>query len=306
MLAQLLTEYGGTDRFQLADVPTPEPGPGELLIKIAVIGLNQIEVKIRRGWMQDQIPINFPAILGNEVAGTVEAVGEGVADWSRGDRVVGLVGSGAYCQFATARADQVTRVPDTLSLTNAATLPTAAETARRVIALLAPTTGETVVVNGAAGAVGTVAVQLLVQAGVRVVATAGEDNQAYLRDLGAEPTTYGDGVVERIRTVADQGVDAVFDAAGHGFLPDAITLLGGTTRLVTIADMAAADLGVTFSAGTADSITSADFEPMVDMAGSGGLATAVARTFTLTDLAKASQFSEEGHVRGKIVVLVDA
>lgn len=301
MKAQVLNEYGDADQFDLTDVPTPDAGAGQVRIRVQAIGLNPMDVRIRSGSLRDEMPTDFPAILGSDVAGVVDQVGEG-GGLALGLRVVGLAQHGAYAEYAVTRQDLVSPIPDTLDVKHAATIPTAAEASGRVIGLLDPKAGETVVVNGAAGSVGSAAVQLLVRAGVKVIGTAGEDNFDYLRRLGAEPAGYGDGVVDRIRGLAPDGVDAVFDVTNHGFVDAAIELRGGTDRIVTISDFAAGDRGITVSYGDQSKITSADFQPVVALAASAEFDTEIARTFAFDDLPAAHKLSETSHLRGKIVI----
>ena len=304
MRAQVLKDFGDVEQIVPQEVPVPDPGPGEVRIRVRAIGINPMEVKIRNGWLREEIPTPLPAILGSDVAGNVDALGEGVSGLSVGDRVVGLTEGGAYAEYAVARDEVLTTVPHLLDLEHAVTVPTAASTARRVMALLELQHGETVVVNGAAGSVGSAAVQLLRRMGVRVIGTAGEANQDYLRSLGAEPTTYGEGVVDRIRALAPDGVDAVFDATGHDFVDAAVALRGGTERIVTIADFAAGQRGITVSAGEASEIHREDFEPILALAASGEFVAQIAETFAFDDIRAAHRLSEGGHLRGKIVVTV--
>lgn len=302
MRAQVLHEFGDADEFTLEDVPTPDPEAGQVRVRVYAIGLNPMDVKIRNGWLREEIPTPLPAILGTDLAGVVDGVGAGATGLAVGDHVVGLADSGAYAEYALVRADKLAPIPAPLDYAHAATVPTAAETSRRVIALLASGAGETVVVNGAAGSVGSIAVQLLVRAGATVIGTAGADNQDYVRRLGAVPTTYGDGVVDRIRALAPDGVDAVFDVTGHGFADAAIALRGGTDRIVTIADFDAAKQGITVSASDASSITAADFAPVLAFAAAGDLVTEIAQTFPFAEVPAAHRMSEGGHLRGKIVI----
>lgn len=250
MKAQLLTGFGGVDQIVPTEVPEPHAGPGEVRLSVEAVGINLMDVKIQHGWLQSMFDTPLPALLGTDVVGVVDEVGSDVTNLTVGDRVVGLAESGAYAQYAVVRSSRLAVVPDGLEADRAVTIPTAAETSRRVLDLLAAQAGETVVVNGGAGSVGSAAVQLLVRDGVRVIATAGSDNQDYLRSLGAEPVRYGDGVEDHIRARATGGVDAVFDVAGHDFVDTAIRLRGGTDRIVTIADFGAAERGVTVSAGS--------------------------------------------------------
>jgi NADPH:quinone reductase-like Zn-dependent oxidoreductase len=172
-----------------------------------------------------------------------------------------------------------------------------------VLGLLEVARGDTVLIHGAAGAVGTVAVQLAVSRGATVVGTASEPNHDYLRELGATPVVYGGGLVDRVRAVAPDGIDAVFDAAGQGALPDSIELRGGTSRIVTIADPAAFGLGVPFSSGAARDADA--LEEAARQAADGRLRLTVAETYPLEEAPAAHAVMDTGHGRGKIVLLVD-
>lgn len=302
MKAQLLTGFGGVDQITLTEVPEPHAGPGEVRLTVEAVGINPMDVKIQHGWLQDEFDTPLPAVLGSDVVGVVDEVGTGVTAFSVGDRVVGLAEDGAYAEYAVVRSTRLAAVPDRLSADRAATIPTAAEASRRVLALLGAQAGEMVVVNGAAGSVGSAAVQLLMRDGVRVIGTAGPDNQDYLRSLGAEPVRYGDGVEERIRAFATSGVDAVFDVTGYDFVDTAIRLRGGADRIVTIADFGASERGVIVSAGDGSSITSNSFLPVLQLAAEGSFITEIAATFAFADLPAAHELSEGGHLRGKIVL----
>ena len=304
MRAQVLPRFGDADQFELRDVPDPEVAAGEVRVRLRAVGINLLEVKLRNGALQDQMPIRLPAVLGTEFAGQVELVGPGVTAPGIvvGSRVAGFTSSGAYAELVVARADQLALVPAGLSLERAAAVPTAAETSRRVIALLRPRPAETFVVNGAAGSVGSAAVQLLRQAGVRVIGTASAENHDYLVHLGAVPTTYGPGVVERIQALAPQGIDAVFDVAGRDFLDAAIALRGGTDRIVTIADFGAEAKGVTTSWGQLDQITGSSFAPVLDQAAVGQFDVELAEVFAFNDISSAHRLSESSHFRGKIIL----
>ncbi len=302
MKAQLLRGYGGVDQFDLADAPTPAAGAGEVRLRVRAVGLNPMDVKFRTGSLRDQMPLDLPAILGTDVAGEVLELGEGVDTLSVGDRVVGLADSGAYAEQALARAAVLAVIPGALTFEQAATLPTAAETARRVLGLLTPRPGETFLVSGASGSVGSAAVQLLVRDGVRVIGTASPANHDYLRGLGADPVGYGPDLVQDVRALAPDGVDGVFDVSGHDVVDAAIALRGGTDRIVTIADFAAGARGVTVSSGDSSAITASDFGPVLELAASGDFATEVEATFAFTDLPAAHRRMEDGHARGKIVL----
>lgn len=303
MKAQVLTAFGSADNFALADIPTPNPAAGQVLVHTAAIGINSLEWKIRNGWLESEFPTPLPAILGKEFAGTIAALGEGSTDFSVGDRVVGFADSGAYAEYAVARTEALAILPDALSFERAVTLPVAVETAVRGIRDLNIQPGWTVVVNGAAGAVGSAVVQLLVQQGVTVIGTASEANHDHLTSLGAAPVTYGNAVATRIRALARRDIDAVYDVTGHGFATTAIELTGDPRRVLTIADFAAASLGILTSTGT-PAPTAKPFAPMLPLAASGDFHTVIDRVFPLTDIAAAHARSEQQHVRGKIVITV--
>ncbi|WP_435969384.1 NADP-dependent oxidoreductase [Streptomyces sp. Qhu_M48] len=300
-------EFGGAEVLRHATgVAVPEPGPGEVRVKVAAVGLNPVDWKRRHGWVEAFYPTTFPAVPGLEFAGTVDKLGEGVTGLAVGDEVLGWTRTGSYAEYAI--ADIVAPKPAGLSWEAAASLPVAGETAQRVLDLIGVREGETLFLHGAAGVVGSVAVQLAVAAGVRVIGSASEPNHAYLRELGAIPVAYGEGLADRVRAAAPDGVDAVFDAAGHGVLPVAIELLGGADapkeRIATIADADAERYGIVFSGvmGDLDAVR-AGLTAHARAAVEGTLAVRLAETFPLKEAARAQELSESGHVRGKLVLL---
>lgn len=301
MKAIQFDRFGGTDVLHEADVEVPQPGPGQVRVSVKAAGVNALDGKIRSGVLQAVFPTPLPVIPGHEVAGVVDALGEGVTDMRVGDEVVGWSDTGAYAQYAL--ASTVAPKPANLDWQRAVALPVAGETAERVFRLLGVARGETVLIHGAAGAVGTVAVQLAVARGARVIGTAGVDNQDYVASLGATATVYGDGLVERVRALAPEGVDAVLDVAGKGALEDSITLRGGTDRIVTLADFGAHQLGVTFANGPQE--RSADrLAALAQDAATGKVVTTVT-AYPLAQAATAQQVSDSGHVRGKLVLTLE-
>lgn len=302
MRAMVLKGYGDADQFEVREMPDPQPGAGELRVRVRAIGINPMDARIRSGAMKDEMEMSFPAILGSDVAGEVDEIGSGATGFSVGDRVVGLASSGSYAEFAIVRSNNVTAIVGDLSFEQAATIPTAAEAATRGIGLLDVKPGETVVVNGASGSVGAAAVQMLVQAGAKVVGTASESSLDFVRDLGAEATPYGDGVEDRIRELAPEGVDAVFDVSNHGFVDTAITLRGGSDRIVTLSEFTAGSKGVTVTLGEADKIRSSEYEPAVKDAADGRFRTDVAKVFPFDDIPSSHELVEGEHGPGKIIV----
>ncbi|MGW7209295.1 NADP-dependent oxidoreductase [Streptomyces sp. NPDC054837] len=301
MKAILFDRFGGTEVLHEADIEIPQPGPGQIRVRVRAAGLNALDGKIRSGAMEAAFPTPLPATPGAELAGVVDALGEGVRDVRVGDEVLGWSDTGSYAEYALATT--VAPKPAELDWQHAVALPVAGETAERVLNLLGVVAGETVLMHGAAGAVGTLAVQLATARGARVIATAGPANQDYLTSLGATATLYGEGLVERVRVLAPDGVDAVFDLAGKGALEDSITLRGGTERIVTIADFRAHQLGVTFSTGGQER-SAAHLAALAQDAATGKLVTTV-NAYPLDQAAKAQQISGAGHVRGKLVLTVD-
>ncbi|MFG2395590.1 NADP-dependent oxidoreductase [Streptomyces lydicus] len=304
MRAIMYNEFGGADVLALRETGKPEPGPGDVRVKVVAVGVNPLDYKRRYGWVEQFYPTTFPAVPGLEFAGIVDALGEGVTEVAVGDEVFGWTRTGAYAEYAL--AGDIAPKPAGLSFATAAALPVAGETAQRVLDELGVAEGETMLLHGAAGAVGQVAVQLAVALGVTVIGTASPANHDFLRTLGAVPVAYGAGLADRVRAAAPQGVDAVFDAAGHDALPVSIALRGGTTdRIVTIAATDAAEHGVPFSAGgTPSEQVRAGLVKHARLAVEGKLTVPVAETFALADAAKAQELSEAGHVRGKLIIEV--
>ncbi|RVX41381.1 NADPH:quinone reductase-like Zn-dependent oxidoreductase [Nonomuraea polychroma] len=300
MKAIVFDRFGGPEVLHEADIEVPQPGPGQVRVRVKAAGLNALDGKIRSGMLEAVYPTQFPSIPGRELAGVVDALGEGVEDVQVGDEVLGWSDTGSYAEYALATI--VAPKPAALDWQHAAALPVASETAERVLNLLGVAAGETVLMHGAAGAVGTLAVQLATARGARVIGTAGPGNQEYLASLGATATVYGEGLVERVRALAPDSVDAVFDLAGKGALEDSITLRGGTDRIVTIADFRAQQLGITFSGGSAEA-SSDRLAALAQDAATGKVVTTVT-TYPLDQAATAQQVSDAGHVRGKLVLTV--
>jgi NADPH:quinone reductase-like Zn-dependent oxidoreductase len=300
MRAVQYAEFGGPEVLKLVELPDPEPGPGQVRIAVRAAGINPVDWKLRQGMMGGELP----QPTGREAAGVVDLLGEGVTDAKPGDPIFGFVADGAAVAELAVLNDYAP-IPPSLDFAHAAALPVAVETAVRTLDTVNVGSDTTLVVNGAAGGVGSSAVQLAVARGARVIGTAGEGNHDYLRSLGAEPTTYGDGLVERVRALAPDGVDAAIDAAGGGALPALVELTGAPERVVTIADYAGAqETGVRFSGGMG---TERAVHALTDIAGlidSGRFALPIAASFPLEEIAEAHRLSETGHVRGKLIVVV--
>ena len=303
MRAVRFSEYGGPDVLSVDEVDEPHAGDGQIRVAVRAAGVNPIDWKIRSGAMAGVIPVEFPRTIGSDAAGVVDEVGAGVTGAAPGDEVFGSAVGGATAEYAV--LDHWAPKPAGLSWAEAAGLPVAVETALRTLDLLGLQAGQTLLVNGAAGGVGIAAVQFARARGARVIGTASEANHDYLRGLGAEPTTYGDGLVERVRALAPDGVDLALDAAGHGALPALIDLTGGPENVVTIADFTAPELGVRVSTG-GDRRAWEALGLAADLHEQGAFSLPVARTFAYDEAAEAHRLSEDGHVRGKLVLAPDA
>ncbi|MEV5683448.1 NADP-dependent oxidoreductase [Streptomyces sp. NPDC052164] len=299
MRAARFHRFGGPEVLEIADLPDPHPGPGQVRIAVRAAGVNPSDWKKRKGLMDEQLP----QTMGHEAAGVVDELGEGTQDVAIGDRVFGFSVEGA-AQAELAVLSYYAPIPPSLDFPGAAALPAAIETATRALDQLGVGSGDTLLVNGASGSVGSAAVQLAVVRGARVIGTAGPTNHEYLHSLGAEPVAYGAGLVERVRALAPGGVDLALDVAGSGVLPELIELADSPERVVTVADFnGAQEHGVTFSRGDAGRAVHALAE-IGGLIEAGRFSLPVARTFPLTEIAEAHRVSEDGHVRGKLVLLV--
>lgn len=302
MKAIQYSRFGGPEVLELVELADPHPAPGQIRVAVRAAGVNPIDWKLRRGMRGGDLP----QTTGGEVAGVVDELGDGVTDVAVGDNVFGFAaGGGGAAELALSA--EYAPIPPSLDFAGAAGLPVAVETAVRTLDVLGVDASSTVVINGAAGAVGSAAVQIAVARGARVIGTASPGNHEYLRSLGAEPTTYGDGLVERVRSLAPDGVDAALDAAGGGALPALVELVGGPEHVVTIADYAGTEAtGVRFSGG-ADPATVRALHALKDIGElieTGRFTLRVAQTFPLDQIADAHRLSETGHARGKLVLLV--
>jgi NADPH:quinone reductase-like Zn-dependent oxidoreductase len=302
MLAAQFSRFGGPEVLEIVELPDPHPGPGQVRIVVRAAGINATEVKLRTGELS--FGAELPQTTGRDVAGVVDEVGEGVSDVAVGDRVFGVSDDGAGAAelaLLTFRAP----IPPSLGFVDAAGLPVALETATRALDQLGVAPGRTLLVNGATGGIGSTAVQLAVARGARVIGAASAANQNYLALLGAEPVTYGDGMVEQVCALAPGGVDVALDVVGSGVLPELIDLAGGAQNVVTLADFVGSDKhGVRFSNGFADGHGFRSLAQVGELIEAGRFWLPVDRTFPLAEIAAAHRVSEHGHVRGRLVLLV--
>jgi NADPH:quinone reductase-like Zn-dependent oxidoreductase len=300
--AVVMTGYGPPEVLKWAEVPLPEPGEGQIRIKVKAAGISPTDLVLRAGYLKDAIPVPPGAVLGFEAAGTVDAAGPGVTGTSAGDDVTALLFTmGGYAQYAVASI--WTAKPGTVSWTDAAALPSSAEAAAGVLRQLNVTSGETLLLFGGGGSVGIIATQLAVAKGITVISAVGEHDEALARELGATPVRYGAGLPGRVRALGAT-VDAVFDAAGTGVLADAIALAGGPKRVITLSDPAAADFGVTLSQPGPDRAPGALDETMALLA-DGRLRLRAHKTMPIQQAADAHRQLESGTVHERIILTLE-
>lgn len=303
MRAVEFNAYGPSHVVHVSEVPEPHAGPGHIRVAARASGIAPGDVRVRSGAARGVVPVTFPYRTGFDAAGVVDEVGDGVDDVRVGDEVFG------WPDFAVrgANADLVVLAawapkPASWSWAEAGGAAGASETATRVLDRLTVGAGDTVLVQGAAGGTGAVLVQFAVARGARVIGTASRHNHEFLSALGVTPTTYGPGLVERVRELAAGGVDAVIDCAG-GALPALVEIAGDPHRVVSIADLDAARHGVHLSSGMSDPLAVHGLAAAVALAETDQLRIPLAATFPLTQVVAAHDLSETGHARGKIVLM---
>lgn len=297
MRAVRFAEFGSPDVLELTEVAEPHPGPGQIRIAVRAAGVNPHDWRVREGQFQRVHPLQLPAGVGQDAAGVVDEIGDGVADFEVGDHVFGR-GSNTYAEYAVLSG--WARLPDGLTFTEAAGYPSVVETALRILRMVGVQPGQTLLVSGAAGGVGSTVLQIARDRGITVIGTAGAANQDYLRGLGAIATTYGPGWVERVRRLGP--IDAALDLNGTGVLRGLLDLSGDPDKVITIADLEAPMLGIRF-AGVGGSMPEA-LATAVDLIQRGKLRIPVDQSYPLTEAAAAHADSQAGHTRGRRVLLV--
>jgi NADPH:quinone reductase-like Zn-dependent oxidoreductase len=296
--------YGGVDVLQVVDVPRPVPGPGQVVVRVRAAGINPGEAAIRAGLLHERWPATFPSGQGSDLAGVVDQVADGVTGVAVGDEVIGFTHDRAsQAELVAIDADHLTPRPPGVSWEAAGALFVAGATAYAAVHAVAPGRDDTVVVSGAAGGVGTIAVQLARLAGATVLGLASPPHHGWLRDHGVVPLEYGDGAERRIRDAAAGRTDAFIDTFGGGYVDLAISLGVVPERIDTIADWAAAER---YGVKTDGNMVGARAEVLAELAGlidAGRLDVPIARTYPLTEVREAYRELERRHTLGKIVLI---
>lgn len=296
--------YGDRDVLYVADVEMPSPGPGEVVVEVRAAGINPGEAAIRAGAMHDMFPATFPSGEGSDLAGVVTAVGPDVTEFSVGDEVLGFsFRRSSHATHAAVPVDQLIRKPPQLSWEVAGSLYVVGATAYAAVRAVAPEPGETVAVSAAAGGVGSLVVQLLVLREAMVLGIAGPGNADWLRAHGVTPISYGDGLADRLREAAPNGIDAFIDLFGPEYVALAVDLGVAPERIDTIISFQkAAEVGAK-TEGSVDASIPEVLAKMADLVASGTIDFEVAATYPLDRVADAFEELEKRHTRGKIVLL---
>ncbi|MDI3408186.1 NADP-dependent oxidoreductase [Streptomyces cavernicola] len=304
MKAAALTSFGGPEVLSLTEVPAPEAGAGTVRVRVRAAGVQHFDTRIRRGWAPPTVDMTFPVIPGNEFSGVVDQVGAGVDGFAVGDEVLGYTTTRSYAEYVVAPVGQVVPKPANMPWDVAGGFTGNGQGAAMCLRQMGVGSGDTVLINAAAGALGTFSVQLAKAWGATtVIGTASEANHDYLRSLGVIPVTYGEGLAERIRAVAPQGVDAAMDNVGEEALRASAEVVKDKSRIRTmIDDDVASELGIPLlkphrSAEQLAELTALYAEGLIRIH--------LRAAYPLAQAADAHREIETGHGRGKIVLLVD-
>ena len=298
MKAVQFSRYGGPEVIEIVEIDPPRPGPGEVRIAVRAAGVNQSDWKRREGRYREFEETIFPAGVGVEASGIVDEVGPCVSSTFVGDAVFGY---GEATMAGHAVLTHWVHKPDDLPFEIAGALPVISETAWRSLDELCVKSGQTLLVSGAAGGIGSAVIQLARIRGITVIGTASLQKHNYLRELGAIPTTYGPALAERVRQLAPDGIDAAIDVAGSGIIPELIALTGNPAQVLSVADFSAEEYGAKFSRGPPKEPERV-FADVARLYSKGLFRLHIEQSFPLEKTAEAQIVSAAGHVTGKLVI----
>lgn len=306
MKAVFYTTYGDPDVLQYGEQPDPKVGPDTVLIEVKAASVNPVDWKVMAGYLDGALTAHFPVIPGWDVAGVVIQPGPAVTEFDAGDEVMGYVrmdtvGQGTFAEQVAAPVRTLARKPANLSWAEAASVPLTGLTALQTLNAVGVGAGDTVLIHNGAGGVGTFGIQIARALGARVIATASERNHDFLRELGAEPVAYGEGIADRLLEVAPDGVNAVVDFVGGEDWASSLKLLTDEGRVASIADSAVKEHGgrYVFVRPVAE-----DLSALADLIEAGKVKPILAETYPLERAADAFRANMDGHTRGKIAVRV--
>jgi NADPH:quinone reductase-like Zn-dependent oxidoreductase len=303
MRAVRFESYGGPEVLQVVDVPRPEPGPGQVLVEVKAAGINPGEAKIRSGSLHSRWPASFPSGEGSDLAGVVAENGPGVTAFAAGDQVIGFTHSrSSQAEYVLTEEGNLTRKPDGVPWDVAGALFVAGTTAYAVVRAVSLKPGDVVAISGAAGGVGSLAVQLAGRTGATVIGIAGEANHEWLRSHDAIPVSYGDGVADRIRAAAP-AVDAFIDTYGADYVQLALALGIDRSRIDTIVYLDGIDRFGVKTDGNMAGASASTLAELAALIAAGELELPIAATFPLSQVQDAYRELEAGHTRGKIVLI---
>jgi len=304
MKAIKFEKYGDVDVLKLEDVATPEPKAGQVLIKVKAAGINPGEDSIREGKLDKMFPTKFPSGEGSDLAGIIEAVGADIQDFKVGDEVFGFTDNRAsHAEYVVAEAKDIVYKPAGVTWEQAGSLFVAGTTAWACIEAVALKEGDTIVVSGAAGGVGSIVVQLAKNAGAKVIGLAGEDNQQWLKEHGIIAIVYGEGQAERIKTAANGKIDAFIDTFGQGYVELALDLGVPAEKINTIIDFEAVSKYHIKADGSAKAANVQVLAQLAEMIAAGKLDLVIAKTYPLSEVREAYRDLQKRHTRGKIVLI---
>lgn len=303
MRAITYSEYGDPSTLELTDAPRPKVGPGSVLIRVERASVNPVDWKVMAGGLDPLIDAVFPVIPGWDVAGVVEEVGPDAPEFAPGDRVASygrkdVIHGGTFAEYVALPATSVAAIPDDVPFDVAAGLPLTGLTALRSLETLAVTGEDTLLIHAASGGVGHLAAQLARERGATVIGTASERNHEKLRALGVAPVTYGDGLVERVREIAPDGVSAVADFAG-GVREQTLAVLADGGRHISIADPSVEEAGGRWVWVRPDGPR---LRTLLEKVANGALRVEIDRSFPLADAADAFAVSMDGEASGKLII----
>jgi NADPH:quinone reductase-like Zn-dependent oxidoreductase len=301
-----LAAYGGVEQLNIVDVAKPEPAAGEVVVRVVATGINPGEISIREGLFKDVFPMDLPFGEGTDFAGHIESAGAGVTGFASGDRVLGWTDRrAAHAEYVATDATKVIAKPPSLDWFRAGSLYIVATTAVGAVRAVSLKPGEVVAISGAAGGVGSLAVQLALRTGARVIGIASAESAPFLRSIGIEPVAYGDGLTERLRALAPGGIDAFIDLFGGGYVELAVSLGVARERINTIADFAGAQKFGVRTDGSAAASSRETLSEVANLVAWGEVLMPLTAIYPFASVRDAYVELARRRARGKIVLALD-